>query len=288
MRDDFGIDGVRGLRVAMTHAHADKLKLPSKLEAKENSSNYAKFVKRHGRTDCYELEAVAPEVLQGWLDEAIRSVIDVEAYNHEVDEEAAEAAQIAARRAAALLAARNLPRFARQDFDVAFADADILGGDVAPAQALDATPEGAQERLALVVLGIAQDDRLAAAERESRHRVLEAHAARQAQHVFERGVLRSVWPHAATARRRAQGRAVDGDDGLEAALLIVEERNALVAPEGVGAKHHVESPQSSTGSAADKVFHSSRNIVAKLAPNRRFLSILLCNKPSYGNIILRI
>jgi hypothetical protein len=97
--------------------------------------------------------------------------------------------RIAARRAAALLAARHVPRFARQDLDVAFADAHILGRHVAPAQALDATPEGAQERLALVVLCIAQDDRLAAAERESCHRILEAHAARQAQDVFERSLL---------------------------------------------------------------------------------------------------
>jgi hypothetical protein len=102
MRDDFWICGVEGVRVAMTHEQADELKLPKNLEAKITSCSYKNFVKRHGRTDCYELEAVEPEVLQNWLDEAIRSVIDIEAYNHEVDREHQDAAEIQARREAVI------------------------------------------------------------------------------------------------------------------------------------------------------------------------------------------
>jgi hypothetical protein len=102
LRDDFGVCDVQGIRVAMTHAQADNLQLPQDMSAKKSSSNYTKFVTRHGREDCYELEAVAPEVLQGWLDDAIRGVIDIEAYNHEVDEEAQEAAGILAQRQAVL------------------------------------------------------------------------------------------------------------------------------------------------------------------------------------------
>ena len=59
-------------------------------------------MKKHGRKDCYELEAVAPEVLQKWLDAAIRGVIDVEAYNHEVDRQYDEATEILAKRQAVL------------------------------------------------------------------------------------------------------------------------------------------------------------------------------------------
>jgi hypothetical protein len=102
LRDDFEISGVQATRVAMTHKQADELGLPKKLEAKEQSSNYGAFVAKHGRTDCYELDAVDPEVLQDWLDTAIRGVIDVEAYNHEVDQQKSEAASILAKRQAVL------------------------------------------------------------------------------------------------------------------------------------------------------------------------------------------
>jgi hypothetical protein len=101
MRDDFEIDTVEGVRVAMTHAQADALGLPKNIKADEKeSSNLPKFLAAHGRDDCYELEAVEPDVLQGWLDEAIRSVIDVEAFNHESEKENAEAAEIQAQQEA--------------------------------------------------------------------------------------------------------------------------------------------------------------------------------------------
>jgi hypothetical protein len=107
LRDDFGIHSVRGHRVAMTHDQADELQLPRMLEAKKTSANYRKFVTKHGREDCYELEAVEPEVLQGWLDEAIRGVLDVEAYNHEVEEQTKEAVDILAKRQAVLQMMRD-------------------------------------------------------------------------------------------------------------------------------------------------------------------------------------
>jgi hypothetical protein len=102
LRDDFGIRNVGGTRVAMTHEQADELNLPKMLKAKQGSGNYSAFVQKHQRTDCYELEAVAVEQLQRWTDDAIRGVIDVEAYNHEVDEQAREAAEIMAKRRAVL------------------------------------------------------------------------------------------------------------------------------------------------------------------------------------------
>jgi ParB-like nuclease domain len=107
LRDDFGVKTVEGTRVAMKHDQADALHLPHMLEAKTTSPNYRKFVKKHGRNDCYELEAVAPDVLQQWLDAAIRNVIDVEAYNHEVEQQKADAAGILAHRKAALEVMKN-------------------------------------------------------------------------------------------------------------------------------------------------------------------------------------
>jgi hypothetical protein len=104
LRDDFhiGLRHLRGTRVAMTHEQADRLHLPHTLEAKESSPSYAAFVARHGRTDAYELEAVRPEVMQEWTDEAIRGVIDIEAYNHEVRQQTEEAKAILAKRQAVL------------------------------------------------------------------------------------------------------------------------------------------------------------------------------------------
>jgi hypothetical protein len=117
LRDEFGIDGVKAIRVAMTHAQADKYHLATSLDDAgqkgkkslkiKKSSVQPKFEQRHGRSDCYELEAVPPEVLAGWLDEQIRGNIDVEAYNFEVAEQAKDVAKVRATRTATLAAIRT-------------------------------------------------------------------------------------------------------------------------------------------------------------------------------------
>ena len=104
LRDDFGITNVKAIRVAMTHAQADEQGVSQSLDvmiAKESSVT-PKFVKLHGRNDCYELEAVSPEVLSQWLDEAIRGNIDIDAYNAEVAAQAVDVAKIRATRTATL------------------------------------------------------------------------------------------------------------------------------------------------------------------------------------------
>ena len=109
MRDEFGIGSVCAIRVAMTHQQADEQGVSQSADvmtAKESSVT-PKFIRRHGRNDCYELEAVSPEVLSQWLDEAIRSNIDVEAYNFEVDQQAKDVAKIRATRAVTLEAIRS-------------------------------------------------------------------------------------------------------------------------------------------------------------------------------------
>jgi hypothetical protein len=104
LRDDFGITNVKAIRVAMTHAQADEQGVSQSLDvmlAKESSVT-PKFIKLHGRSDCYELEAVSPEVLSRWLDEEIRGNIDIDAYNSEVEFQAADVAKIRATRTATL------------------------------------------------------------------------------------------------------------------------------------------------------------------------------------------
>lgn len=86
MRDDFGIKDLHPIKVALNRDQVDSLKLVPIMKAKKSPSNYKKFVKRHGE-DVYELEAVAPKVLQDILRNAITSVIDVDTLNREKEQE---------------------------------------------------------------------------------------------------------------------------------------------------------------------------------------------------------
>ena len=91
VRDDFGVEDVLSIKAALTFEQTQQLKLPPGLKAKESSSRYANFAKKYGNT-VYELEALPPEMLQQIVDECIRSVIDIELYNQEVELEKRDAA----------------------------------------------------------------------------------------------------------------------------------------------------------------------------------------------------
>jgi len=89
LRDDFGINQIVPVKVALTAEQVNKFKLPPRLKAKETSANYDKFVARHG-DDVFELEALPPAALRQALREAIDQVIDIELLNHEIDQERRE------------------------------------------------------------------------------------------------------------------------------------------------------------------------------------------------------
>jgi hypothetical protein len=93
MRDDFDIIDVVPVKAALTAEHVQRFNLPPRMTAKESSSNYKKFTKEHGH-NVYELEALAPSDLQMVLREAIESVIDREALNHEIVMEKQDAAHL--------------------------------------------------------------------------------------------------------------------------------------------------------------------------------------------------
>jgi hypothetical protein len=95
MRDDFGIERIKPVKVALTPTQVEELNLPPQMKAKEGGSRYQKFVDRHG-DDVFELEAVPPARLQLILRGAIDNVIDVRALNREIDAEKADAAKFAA------------------------------------------------------------------------------------------------------------------------------------------------------------------------------------------------
>lgn len=95
MRDDFGLtkDQIHFTKVAITPEIVKRFHLPSDLEAKLSSTNYKKYVSLHG-THAYELESLEPSALQGLLRDALDAVIDVEAFNAEIEAEKQDAAKL--------------------------------------------------------------------------------------------------------------------------------------------------------------------------------------------------
>lgn len=93
MRDDFGIDAIVPVKVTLTADQVARLGLPPGLTAKKTSSRRKRFVERHGE-HVFELEAIPPPTLQQYLRDAIGNVINVAAYNAEVDREAEDAAYL--------------------------------------------------------------------------------------------------------------------------------------------------------------------------------------------------
>jgi hypothetical protein len=100
MRDDFGIAKIEPIKVALTTDQVEEFDLPPAMKAKKRGADeegyqgIAKtFVDKHG-DNVWELEALPPETLQRVLREAIDDVIDVEALNHEIDQEKADAAKL--------------------------------------------------------------------------------------------------------------------------------------------------------------------------------------------------
>jgi len=93
MRDDFGIEGIDATKVALTAEQVRRFSLPPGGKAKSGSKNYAAFQKAYGNA-VYELEALTPEQLQMLVTEAIESVVDREALNHEIEAEKCDAAEL--------------------------------------------------------------------------------------------------------------------------------------------------------------------------------------------------
>lgn len=92
MRDDFRIRTVKAFKVALTHNQVKAFHLPPSMEAKPKSTNTPGFIRKYGGSSVYELEAVPEDQLQRILRDAIDSVIDVDAFNSEIDAERADAA----------------------------------------------------------------------------------------------------------------------------------------------------------------------------------------------------
>jgi hypothetical protein len=117
LRDDFGIDKIRVFPAGVTRdqingIYSDGVKrdpLPSDNEAKENSSHYKWYVERNGgHTTTWELEALDPRNMLADLDHVIRSVINIELFNREVEAEREEVTRLEAARRVGQEALRGL------------------------------------------------------------------------------------------------------------------------------------------------------------------------------------
>lgn len=106
LRDDFNIWSTKLLKVALTPEQISRFNLPPQMEAKAKDSRSAKFTAKHGAA-VFELEALPPETLQSELTRVIESVLDVRAFNRELDAEKTDAAFLDTQRQRANLALRG-------------------------------------------------------------------------------------------------------------------------------------------------------------------------------------
>lgn len=98
LRDDFNIQSIHAVKVALTTEDVQAYDLPSDMDAKVSSPNYQKFLKKYGSTKVVELDAAPVKLLQSKLREAIKSVIDVAEFNAQIEQEAQDSAHIQAHR----------------------------------------------------------------------------------------------------------------------------------------------------------------------------------------------
>jgi hypothetical protein len=111
MRDDFGITNILAKKVCLTYDQVEERDLPRTFDIKTTSARYKKFAAKYGDR-AHELEALSVEERSGLLRDAIDEVMDIDAYNREMDAEAEDAARLEGVRQRALAAL-----------------ADILGGE---------------------------------------------------------------------------------------------------------------------------------------------------------------
>lgn len=86
LRDDFDIDEseLSIVKAALTHDQVQSMDLHEGQFAKDTSARYKPFVELYGKR-CWELEAVSHETLREIVESAIRDVLDLEAFEAEVE-----------------------------------------------------------------------------------------------------------------------------------------------------------------------------------------------------------
>jgi len=84
MRDDFDIENIHVVKLALTHEQTQEFDLPPALDAKQDSPQYQKFFDRYGRRDTWELESMSPELLEKTVTDGIESAINSRLFSSEL------------------------------------------------------------------------------------------------------------------------------------------------------------------------------------------------------------
>jgi hypothetical protein len=93
MRDDFGIEDIEARKVCLTYDQVRRWNLPQTFDAKPSSSRYKGFAEKYGNR-VHEVEALPVTDLSRILRDAIDSIIEIPAFNAEVDAEREDAASL--------------------------------------------------------------------------------------------------------------------------------------------------------------------------------------------------
>jgi hypothetical protein len=96
---------------------------------------------------------------------------------------------------------------------------------------IDRLAEGGEQLGRLAAVGRSENDRLAAAQRQPRHRILVAHSARQPKRVRQRFGRILIMPEARSAGGGAEVGRMDGDDRSKPVLGLVDEMQNLMRVE---------------------------------------------------------
>ena len=84
-------ENLKIVRVALNISQVTQLKLNSSYDIDtKSSSRRMPYEERFNTTDAWELEAAKPPDIEGMLERAILTIIDIDAYNHEVEQQNAD------------------------------------------------------------------------------------------------------------------------------------------------------------------------------------------------------
>jgi len=91
LRDDFGLseEKLELIKATLTHEQVQTLDLHEGQFAKEESSRFPQFQEKYGDR-CWELESMEPETLQEIVEDTIQAVLDMDAFNRELELQEAE------------------------------------------------------------------------------------------------------------------------------------------------------------------------------------------------------
>lgn len=110
--DDFGLDADRVIvrRAGLTMDRVHELNLTPSYDTDEKDiSTKQAYLDKYGTTDAWELEAMEPGDLQDALIADIDNVLDIGAYNREVEQEDEDALAIQARKAMVMDFLKDMP-----------------------------------------------------------------------------------------------------------------------------------------------------------------------------------